>query len=530
MRLFRFLLFPTLLIWTLILNLFHAGVFPKPKLSPPAQASAEWLDAEAMGIHHMILKGPPYERGLKAGQLTKDLLLEQEEVLNSQLEKWLPQRWMRQTAVLAAIAWFQGIDRFLSHEHLLEMYGTSKSAPPKYDYLVDAFTRQVAYHGLHEVGQMMVDQGFEAMGCTVVAAKRGKNWILGRNFDFEGGRIFDREKIIKWVFPERGNAFVSIIWAGMVGAVTGVNEKGVYISINAAGSQDFARVGNPSTLVLLEVLQSANTSAEAAEILRNAPMFITDIFVVNDRSGNLLVVEKSPKKFSTTTLTRNAVITNHLTSEAFKGDPTNEHRKNELTSVARFERGQKLVEKIQPGFDQQQAVHAVLAILRDKGTGADGRPLNLGHRRAIDALIATHSVVYDSPRDRLYVSQGPAISGPFLGYDLKQSFAKQSPVFAGELPRDPLVSDAIFERVKNSASVISRAHRLIAKFKCLDGMDLLESIPPADREQSAYYHALGDAQKCRHSKVEARLSWQRALALTPAYAKEERALRRSLAE
>ncbi len=75
------------------------------------------------------------------------------------------------------------------------MYGISRSAPRKYDYLADPYTRQVAYHGLHEVGQMMVDQGFEeGMACTVIAVKRGRQWILGRNFDFEGGRIFDKEK------------------------------------------------------------------------------------------------------------------------------------------------------------------------------------------------------------------------------------------------------------------------------------------------------------------------------------------------
>ena len=63
--------------------------------------------------------------------------------------------------------------------------------------------------------------------------------IIGRNFDFEGGRIFDDEKILKWVFPSNGIPFVSVIWAGMVGAVTGVNASGVYISINAAGTVCF---------------------------------------------------------------------------------------------------------------------------------------------------------------------------------------------------------------------------------------------------------------------------------------------------
>jgi len=90
---------------------------------------------------------------------------------------------------------------------LEEMYGVSKSTSTDFDFLLDRFTRQIAYHGLHEVGQLAVDQGSDSMGCTVVALPHKRNWIIGRNFDFEGGRIFDSEKIMKWVFPERGYSF-----------------------------------------------------------------------------------------------------------------------------------------------------------------------------------------------------------------------------------------------------------------------------------------------------------------------------------
>jgi predicted choloylglycine hydrolase len=524
----RFLFSSALLIWTAMLALFHSGVMYKPQIRDTGKATAEWIDKEQAGIHQLILSGPPYERGLKAGQLTKHLLLKQEDELNRQLDPLLPKKWMRQAAVLTLIAWFQGIDKYFKPEYVEEMYGVSKSAPDKYNYLADPFTRQIAYHGLHEVGQMMVDQGFEGMGCTVAAVKRGKNWILGRNFDFEGGRIFDTEKIMKWVFPEKGNAFVHVIWAGMVGAVTGVNEKGVYISINAAGSDDYRRVGVPSTLVILQVLQEANTTAEAVKILEEAPVFISDIYVVNDRSGDLRVVEKTPRRVANYALKGNGAVANHLVSNAFKFDKTNNWRKEELTTIARLERAQKLAEDVSPAVDLDDTAKAVLSILRDKGVDEKGRPLNLGNRRAIDALIATHSVVYDGVRGILYVGKGPALAGEFLGYDLKSSFAGKHPVRAGTLPHDPAVSDQDFFEYKENTSLIAQAHRLVKIHKCVEGLGLLESVRGPGREQSEYYHALGDAQACLNSSMEARVSWQKALQLTPAYAKQVKALQRNL--
>lgn len=516
-----------LLLWTLALALLHAGVMRKPRPQTD-RAEAAWYDAKEMGLHHIVLQGSAFGRGLKFGQFTQSLLAKQEDELNDQLNSWFPYKWMRQLGVLGLIAWYHDIDHYLRPEYVEEMYGVSYFAPKKYDDLADGFTRQVAYHGLHEVGQMMVDQGFDGMGCTVAAIKRGGNWIIGRNFDFEGGRIFDKEKIVKWVFPERGNAFVSVIWAGMVGAVTGVNEKGVYISINAAGSQDFRRVGNPSTLVLLEALQEANNSEEALLIIEKSQMFITDIFVINDRQGHMLVVEKSPQKTAHRVLTENSIIANHLLSPQFAQDPVNQNRKAELTTLARFERGQKLVQAVSPGPDLDQTVAAVLGILRDKGIGPDGRPLHLGNRQAIDALIATHAVIYDGIRHWLYVSQGPALVGPFLGYDLKKSFSEKKPIYIGSLPYDPQVTDSQYSSVKENSIKIHKAQKLIDHQNCVEGLSLLDTVQGEGREQPLFYLALGDAKKCTKANDEARVAWEKALSLTPAYAREEREIKRRL--
>jgi hypothetical protein len=170
----QLLLLALLLPVTIVLNVYHMGVARKPDVSGRDKpAEARWFDKSEHKINHMFLKGHPYGRGLKAGELTQHLLLKQEETLTAHLQQWIPERWMMQLMVLGASVWFQGAEKHIAAEHLEEMYGTSQHAPKEFDFLADGFTRQIAYHGLHEVGQMLVDQGIENMGCTVVAAPNG---------------------------------------------------------------------------------------------------------------------------------------------------------------------------------------------------------------------------------------------------------------------------------------------------------------------------------------------------------------------
>lgn len=516
-----------LLAWTWILNTYHAGVFPKPKVSLETPVSeAFWFERREHGLNHLVLFGEPFPRGRRAGEFTSHLLAQQEEQLITKLKSILPSPILIQAMVLGAITWFQGIDQYLEPAWVEEMYGTALTSSKKFDYLADGFTRQIAYHGLHEVGQMMVDQGAQDMGCTVVGLPLAKSWLIGRNFDFEGGRTFDSEKIVKWTFPKTGHAFVSVVFSGMVGTVTGINEQGLYISLNAAGSDDLRRLGSPSTLLITKALQEASTSEEAIALLRNAQMFITDIFVILDASGKLYRVEKSPARFAVREETGPTAIANHLITQEFENDQANRRRMLELTTVARETRARELIQRLNPKDGNIE--EKVLAILRDKGVDDRGQPLHLGNRRAIDSLIAAHSIVYNAETGVLFVSQGPAVAGPFLGYNLAKSFAAKRPIPAGSLPRDPVVSDLLFSRMKEAAHDIADAHRLVRNQRCQAGRMGLDAIEPELRQQGPYFHALGDAHQCAGEVEKARSAWGRALEMVPAYTKDRRDLEEKL--
>jgi isopenicillin-N N-acyltransferase-like protein len=303
-----------------------------------------------------------------------------------------------------------------------------------------------------------------------------------------------------------------------VGAVTGVNEKGVYISLNAAGSTDFVRYGTPSTLVLLKALQFAKTADEAVEVIRNSQMFITDIFVVSDRTtGKLFRVEKSPKTTEVLELSGPSVVTNHLLSSHFANDHINHFREVELTSGARFARGQTLLNGVaRKNIDEE----TLLSFLRDKGE-IDGKPLPLGNRQAIDAQIATHSVIYNEEKNELFVSQGPSLAGAFSGFDLAASFQKREPVPTRILPRDPLVSDATYQAIQDLRAILGQASQHLRHHRCAEARDALTKIDPLLKENDYGYHsALGDVNRCEGNLASAKSEWAKALALHPAYLSE----------
>jgi hypothetical protein len=246
-------------------------------------------------------------------------------------------------------------------------------------------------------------------------------------------------------------------------------------------------------------------------------MFITEIFVVLDRDGKLFRIEKSPMHTDVMQLKGPSIVTNHLISPKFDGDQTNIFRMRELTTLAREKRGSERLREFLPNQPAETTVHEVLSVLRDKGVDAQGRTLNLGNRQAIDALIATHSVIYDSVRQIFYINEGPGVSGAFLGYDLNKSFEAREPKAFGELPPDPFVSAELFAKIREAEVQVEYAKRRVQSGDCKQAAVLLDAVSEDAREISSYYLTRGDTDLCHGDSRAALKHWNHALDLNPAY-------------
>ena len=131
------------------------------------------------------------------------------------------------------------------------------------------------------------------------------------------------------------------------------------------------------------------------------------------------LIEKSPYK---TALYRSGkhllLCTNHYQSDSFKNDPNNIRNIATSASEYRYERLQELVSE-NPVMD-----HKTFAkILRDQ-KGKGGRDIGMGNEKAMNQLIAHHSVIFQPEKKRMWVSTAPYQLGVYICYDLDRVFAE----------------------------------------------------------------------------------------------------------
>lgn len=516
-----------LIILTLFLFINHLGTVVPKKIAIEEERGPNGIRIEKSekSHRHIILEGSDYHRGSEFGRINQNEILMLENLLVSKLDHFIGNSFFQRIFFSFAMVWFYDEADYIDLSSLKEMQGVSKWASSKFDYLSSALTRQLAYHGLHEVGQIFVDDDRVDLGCFASAIQSKNNeWVIGRNFDFDVEGVFDKEKILKWVYPDDGIPYLSIIWAGMVGAVTGINQQGIFVAINAAGSDDFSRVGTPTTIVVKNILSKCKTLEEAVALLKESHVFITDIFIMADRKSNrVVIVEKSPLKMDVHYLKKSSVVANHLQSNLWPNDKNNENRKSNLTSEWRFKRGQEIIKEGVFDFPVEKTVE----ILRDKSL-MENKKGHLGHRGAIDSLIASQSVIYDMANGLIYVNQGPGTSGEYLGYDIDKSFIQKKPIVTNILPGTN-ISEFEYHLFQKRLLLIGEAKKYLNKKECDKVKEILFQIKSQDFIHYEHERLVGDYfATCLNDFKTAKIHWSQSLDFNPPYEKQRKYLREKL--
>lgn len=395
-----------------------------------------WLGRER-GILELHLTGEPFVLGYSHGRLGTPHLVQFEEYLFGEMRRYVP----------SSIALgFIKVGVLLKHRNLLssiplslqhELAGLAEGQPDGQGDFLPPFQRVVFYHALHDITQTLEQSPL--LGCTAFAASGAAtvdgHLYVGRNFDFEGPALFDADKAVLFFRPEGKLGFVSVAWTGMAGVVTGLNEEGVYASVNALRTDDSSNHGLPVELLLRDVLQRAHSLDEAIAISKEHAALVPDLYLFADgKTGEIAVIERSPTRFEILRKKDILAVANHARSPAFAQDKANEKLRTYLTSGARQARADELLHRYRGSFDAA----GVLQLLRDK-RGVGDRELGLGNRNALDALIATHSVVVDATERVIWVGKGPHALGEYVGFDLRRAFGDKNRQDPPPLPEDPVL-------------------------------------------------------------------------------------------
>lgn len=374
------------------------------------------------GIWELYVAGDPLQRGLANGVLTKELLYRQETAFVAQVKELVPSRF-RQWLLRRFLRFFNR--RLIDHvpaEYQVEIYGLSRSASDTFNFLAPPYQRLMYFHGAHDIGHALRDLAL--VGCTSFAAwgehtADGK-LLIGRNFDFYAGDEFAEEKIMAFINPQQGYKHAMVTWAGMVGAVSGMNEMGLTVTINAGKSDIPYKAKTPIGLLTREILQYAANIDDAVRIAKRREVFVSEAIMVGSAAdGKAVLIEVSPKKFGVYEFTSSQnllICTNHFQSQVYQSDKNNMRQLAESHSQYRFDRMNELIASAPP-----LTPTAAATLLRDKD-GISGAKLGYGNEKAINQLLGHHAVVFQ-PEDRLmWVSSAPYQLGEFVAYDLDAVF------------------------------------------------------------------------------------------------------------
>lgn len=137
----------------------------------------------------------------------------------------------------------------------------------------------------------------ERFHCSGVAV-RGKasadgSVVHARVLDYMRDIHLQKCAAVQVFLPEGRHAWMSLGYAGFVGTVTAMNEKGLAVGeMGGRGEGDWD--GMPMSLLLREIMERASTVEEALEILRQTPRTCEYYYVFSDRGRNLAAVRAVP--------------------------------------------------------------------------------------------------------------------------------------------------------------------------------------------------------------------------------------------
>jgi isopenicillin-N N-acyltransferase like protein len=380
-----------------------------------------WLRKSESGLYEMYIEGNPFERGVAVGKLTKELAQYQEEVFVRQIQQIVPSN-LKLNLLKVFIGWFnRNLEPSIPEEYKLEIYGVSTEASPDFDYIAKPYQRLLNYHAAHDIGHAL--QNMSLVGCTSFAAWGNRtsdsSLLIGRNFDFYVGDDFAKNKIIAFYNPTEGHKFMMVTFSGMKGVLSGMNDQGLTVTLNAAKSDIPSSSAMPVSLVAREILQYSSTIQEAFAIAAKRKMFVAESFLIGSaKDGRAAVIEKTPDAIELYDPYNNQIIcTNHFQSKVLGNTELNQEHIRTSASMYRWKRVEELLNST-----KKVSVENAAALLRDqKGTAETD--IGLGNEKAINQLIAHHAIIFQPNQLKVWVSTAPWQLGKFVCYDLNKVFA-----------------------------------------------------------------------------------------------------------
>lgn len=465
------------------------------------------------GLWELFVKGDAFQRGEAIGKLSSDLLHYQEKVFVDQIREIVPSDSYLKFLRFLIVLFNRHLGENVLEEYRDEIYGISLSCTHEYDFIGTPYERQLNYHSAHDLGHAMQD--YMLVGCSSFATwgtqSADSSLLIGRNFDFYVGDAFAENKQVAFYTPDQGYKFASVGWPGMIGVLSGMNETGLTVTINAAKSAVPTGSATPISILTREILQYASTIDEAFAIAQKRKTFVSEsILIGSSKDGKAAIIEKSPEKtvlFKGKEANR-LICTNHYQSEEFSKDERNMENIRTSDSPYRFARLEELINENMP-IDASKAA----SILRNH-KGLQDADLGLANEMAINQFIAHHSVIFQPEKRLMWVSTSPWQCGKYVAYDLNKIFNDtinlQHEIYSSNLtiPADEFTETPEFQHLLTYKKLTPLLLKKIRKKEKIEE-HVLKTYEASNPSLYYVYEVMGDYYEAMQQPQQAIVYWQK---------------------
>ena len=477
--------------------------------------AGNYLRQSNSGLWELKVSGDAFQRGEAIGKLSSDLLYYQEKVFVDQIREIVPSDNYLKFLRFFIVLFNRNLGKNVPEEFRDEIYGISLSCTHEYDFIGTPYERQLNYHSAHDLGHAMQD--YMLVGCSSFATwgtqSADSSLLIGRNFDFYVGDAFAENKQVAFYVPEQGYRFASVGWPGMIGVLSGMNETGLTVTINAAKSAVPTGSATPISILTREILQYAATIDEAFAIAKKRETFVSEsILIGSAKDGKAAIIEKSPEKtvLFTGKEANRLICTNHYQSEEFSKDERNMENIRTSDSPYRFARLTELINEDLP-IDVSKAA----SILRDH-KGLQNTDLGLANEMAINQFIAHHSVIFQPEKRLMWVSTSPWQCGKYVAYDLNKIFKDtidwQHEIYSSDLtiPEDKFIDTPEFQHLLTYKKLTPLLLKKIRKKEQIEE-SVLKTYQASNPSLYYVYEVIGDYYEAMQQSKQAIAYWQQAL-------------------
>jgi isopenicillin-N N-acyltransferase like protein len=282
------------------------------------------------GFKLIRISGPPYRRGLQHGRLLRlDVRRLRDAFYRDVVYAHGRPIGLAFRAVTAPL--LLAMHRHIPAELRTEMHGVAAGANLPYWDILTLNCFDDLLHALWLIPPFLARLpfgnrlGFACSSFALLADRTAGGRLLhGRNLDYEVAanlatagavtQVLKENLLVVETRPDRGHAFLSVGWPGVVGVVTSINTGGISLACLTSTTSGETPNGIPLPLLYRQISQCAGTLGEAERMLRAAKLTIgNNLLVASGPQDDARVFELSPHQVTAREPRHGAIVTtNHF--------------------------------------------------------------------------------------------------------------------------------------------------------------------------------------------------------------------------